>query len=769
MTLLTLPIASSLYHVIGAQGAAVAIRAQYDARVLGTGLAIALWAVQAGPGARGGPPPTPAVSNLGRGFAAYRAGEYHDAAKALKAALAEKPRNEDWAAFLLGESAFYDGDYKGARAAFERAAKAHGGRPAAMAPFRIADCLWMEGDHAAAAKAYAKLLAKTTPTTGDVALLKFRIAEATAAHDAAAGKKQLLAIAREYPAHPLADEALRRTTGAPAAAPTKETAAKETPAKPGAPAAPVAENLSVADRLKRAESLTKDRHWDEALAELDRLPASLSPAEAAERDYQIGMTKFHMRRDYAKAGELLLATVPRLSGDKAASAAFHGARALSRVDRDDEAITGYHKVVAEFAHSRYAAEAQYLSGWLDYNRGRFKESLPGLQATLDHFGSSAFADDAAWCLAFAHFLLGDAAAANAALERYARTPATGITDAERGDRVAYWRARFREKLAPQDKDGAAAAKAAALDGYRALVRRAPLSFYGLLAHARLKEAGQNEPLALPAKKTAPFAPPTAGRDPIVARATELAEAGMGVEAGAELERDEKGVLARAGGEKAAGWLLGLYRSAGDFKRAYHFVESHDTGALAADPHADDGVRVTWEAAFPRAYAPLVERYGPAAGNPELYLYAIMRKESGFDPHDVSYADARGLLQMIPPTSARVAEKAGEPFYPDLLYDPEVNIRLGALYIGALYKKFGGEVPLAAGAYNAGPRAMTRWCTQHGAHPTDEFVELVAFAQTREYVKRVTSLYAKYRFLYGPKPYEIPLTLNTKVSTEGPDY
>src|SRR4029077_10961724 len=128
-----------------------------------------------------------------------------------------------------------------------------------------------------------------------------------------------------------------------------------------------------ADRRRRAESLTKDRHWDEALAELGKLPATLPEELAAERDYQIGMTKFHMRRDYAKAGELLLATVPHLTGDKAASAAFHGARALSRVDRDDEAIAGYHKVIAEFPHSRFAAEAQYLAGWLDYNRGRFKE------------------------------------------------------------------------------------------------------------------------------------------------------------------------------------------------------------------------------------------------------------------------------------------------------------------------------------------------------------------------------------------------------------
>ena len=70
----------------------------------------------------------------------------------------------------------------------------------------------------------------------------------------------------------------------------------------------------------------------------------------------------------------------------------------------------------------------------------------------------------------------------------------------------------------------------------------------------------------------------------------------------------------------------------------------------------------WEAAYPRAYQPLVEKYGAAAGNPELFLYAIMRKESGFDPHNVSYADARGLLQMIPPTSTQVAAATGEPFF-----------------------------------------------------------------------------------------------------------
>jgi len=65
--------------------------------------------------------------------------------------------------------------------------------------------------------------------------------------------------------------------------------------------------------------------------------------------------------------------------------------------------------------------------------------------------------------------------------------------------------------------------------------------------------------------------------------------------------------------------------------------------------------------------------------------------------------------------------------------------------------------------------MARWCDQHGKHPMDEFVELIAYAQTREYVKRVVGIYARYRYLYGPSPYEIPLTVDAKYRADGPDY
>jgi soluble lytic murein transglycosylase len=444
-------------------------------------------------------------------------------------------------------------------------------------------------------------------------------------------------------------------------------------------------------------------------------------------------------------------------------------------------------VVAAFPHSRYAAEAQYLAGWLEFNRGRFREGLPDLQATLDHFGKSDFADDAAWCLAFAHYLLGETDKALAGFDRYEKLPANDGTGEERRARVNYWRARVYEKTGR---------KADAITGYRESIRRGPLSFYGLLARARLRPLGEVVPFDLSpttdaqkdnagtagaaASKSAAAGktPAAAGKatsaarasddsDPALARADELLDAGMEVEAGWELERNEAAILHHLGDSRGLGALLERYRRATNYHRAFRLAESRGGAALTLEPKG--AARPIWEAAYPKAYSELIDKLGPPAGNPDWFLYSIMRKESAFSPLDVSYADARGLLQMIPPTSAKVAAAAGSAFFPDQLYEPETNIRLGAAYIGSLFRKFNQQIPIAAGAYNAGPKAMGRWCDQHSQHPMDEFVELIAFAQTREYVKRVVGIYAHYRYLYGPTPFEIPLTVDTKYRPDGPDY
>jgi soluble lytic murein transglycosylase len=204
-------------------------------------------------------------------------------------------------------------------------------------------------------------------------------------------------------------------------------------------------------------------------------------------------------------------------------------------------------------------------------------------------------------------------------------------------------------------------------------------------------------------------------------------------------------------------IFDRYRRAEDFARAYDLAEAHGEEALSGPP--EGAARVWWENAYPRAYRALVEQYQALGGNPDGYLYSIMRKESGYDPHDLSYADAQGLLQMIPPTTERVCKALGLDYAPGRLYEPEFNVRTGSWYIGHLLAKFKMQIPIGAGSFNSGPRPVMKWLDQNGDRPVDEFVELVPYMQTREYMKKVTENYARYVYLYGGVVYDQPLAVD----------
>lgn len=672
------------------------------------------------------PPAKSAVSDLERGHRAFRAGDYDAAARALATAPARLAHNRDYGLYLLAESEFFAGRPDRARAAFSELARLKGSRFAAIAPWRVADCHWAAGRRAEAAAAYRRLLG-SGPRAGDAAVARFRLAEVSEPRAREEARRLYLQVHLEHPAHPLADEAARR-------------AAALGPAPAGG-AATDGPALAPRDRLKRAAALAAGKRYEEALAELARLPPDLPPDLRARGDFEAGMAKYRMRRDYDGASKLLLGAVPHLPAADAASAAFHGARALSRVDRDDDAIAGYGRVVQTFPTSRWAAEAQFLAGWLEFNRGRFREAQPGLRQVLARFSRSTFAADAAWFLTLAHHFAGQPQEALGALDQHVRL--ARMSDPEIAQRAQYWRARILARL------GKSAESRTLLRG---CVERWPLDYYGLLARAQLKAAGEEVPVVFPVR--APAAPPPAPpRDPLLARVQELLRAGLDEEAGVELARGESALEKRVGRDRALPLLIEWYGKTTMFSRAHVLAEVRGGVVLASAPTGT--ARLYWEAAYPRAYESWVKRHAAEGGAPPLFLWSIMRKESRFAPYETSRADARGLLQLIPDAGAQAAARLDVPFFGDELYDPETNIRLGATFIGALYKRFGEQPFLAAGAYNGGTRPMVRWCQQHGGRPLEEFMELVTYRETREYMKRVIGIYARYLYLYDKKVYELP--------------
>jgi soluble lytic murein transglycosylase len=122
-------------------------------------------------------------------------------------------------------------------------------------------------------------------------------------------------------------------------------------------------------------------------------------------------------------------------------------------------------------------------------------------------------------------------------------------------------------------------------------------------------------------------------------------------------------------------------------------------------------------------------------DPQL-IYGVLRQESLYRTDAVSSAGAYGLLQLLPSTARRTAQfwKRPRPSTSDL-FDPSVNVMLGAGQLRILLDRFDGQTAVALAGYNAGPAAATRWLPSQSVE-ADIWVENIPYNETRGYVQRV---------------------------------
>lgn len=115
--------------------------------------------------------------------------------------------------------------------------------------------------------------------------------------------------------------------------------------------------------------------------------------------------------------------------------------------------------------------------------------------------------------------------------------------------------------------------------------------------------------------------------------------------------------------------------------------------------------------------------------PEQLIRAVIKVESDYDPRAISYAGARGLMQLMPETALGLGVKD--------IHDPRENIMGGVRYLRVLANMFNGNLDFTVAGYNAGENAVI----QHGGIPP--------YAQTRDYVVKVTHYYRRYRTIPDP--------------------
>ncbi len=173
----------------------------------------------------------------------------------------------------------------------------------------------------------------------------------------------------------------------------------------------------------------------------------------------------------------------------------------------------------------------------------------------------------------------------------------------------------------------------------------------------------------------------------------------------------------------------------------------DTAVFVARRMGRDGLALP-EAGWPIAAEPPAGQVDPSVA------LGLIRQESSFDIGAVSPSGARGLMQLMPFTAQAVAKQVGvATSLVSLTSDPTHNMRLGTTYLREMLDRFDNSLPLAVAAYNAGPHRVDQWLPENGdprVGPIDmlDWIELIPFNETRNYVQRVLENVVIYRARRG---------------------
>ena len=529
------------------------------------------------------------------------------------------------------------------------------------------------------------------------------------------------------------------------------------------------ERLTKAQRFERMRTFSLDGNLERALRERSQLAAApgAAPAEL-EVTITLAWAYYHSRRDYVKAADLFRQASEQAAGTRA-KYMFYEARALSRADRDLEAIDKYAELVRRFADAGYTEQAHYRIARLHYGLGHWEKAVAAYSQYLERYardGGGKYGSASRYELAISR--LGakqrteEAAVTLAQLAKKERRPERRAMYTHL-EGVALETTREPRKLLE------------AIRLYRSVIEDLPLSFAALSSAARLRGLGREGVLRERLTGSLGAAVDPAGKArQLPEKAQLLADIGLHTDAERALF-EERAAVRRRYAENDDQALCELYGSLDRGYRSYSFADRlFRSDELESTPSASN--LWAWRCAYPRPYRDIVDAVEERYKLPEWLVYSVMRQESGFRPNVVSPVGAVGLMQLMPTTALRAAEEItgqpGAPWVPDPKRPTNVldNVEMGGFYLGKLLSLLGGQLPVAVAAYNAGPSAVSRWLEGGQDLPVDVWVARIPYTETRDYVSYVLGNWVAYRYLDDPSDLpELELALGPASSAAAQAY
>jgi soluble lytic murein transglycosylase len=521
--------------------------------------------------------------------------------------------------------------------------------------------------------------------------------------------------------------------------------------------------LTKAERAERAASLAERglvSAVERELARLKKAPGTSPPRDELVRT--LAWAHYRSRDSYERAAKLF-EQAAGLDGNDRASDLFKAASAWSRSKQVKRALAAYDQIVRRYPNSRAAEQALHSKANTFYSSGRWSEAVRAYNQYLSRYerGKKArkarFVRQSRYERAVALLAQGNGAEARVGFEQVRKSRGNGYVTSmlEHLEAVA---------LA---SSGISRLENEAVERFRDVVQRYPLSFAALLSSARLAQLGETAPRLGPL--------PVAAAEPaewpeLPAKARLLADLGLNSAAEVTLHEEEP-LLRELYSPRASETLCRQYELLDRGFRRYSLAAGAvGDGILRRAPTTEN--LWAWQCLYPRPFSSTVDQLERRYALPDGLVYSVMRQESEFRPDARSHVGAVGLMQLMPGTAERAARELALDHASERLTQAEYNIELGAFYLGKLLGSFDQRVPLAVASYNAGPHAVSRWLGGGGKRlPLDIWAARIPYEETRNYLARVMSNWARYRYL-GGGPDNVPtlaLALPKELALPGDAY
>ena len=655
--------------------------------------------------------------NFLRGYALLRLGRQADALPSFQLVLEELPALRAYTLFYLAEAAEGTKEAGQERRALEELLQTDPKGPLAPSSYeRVAALDLREGAPLRAAARLGRLLRYFPQEERGPAILAMR---AEALEEGGRRREAALAWRELWRTHPESGEAGGALDRA------GSLAAGLTPPLP-APGA--------VDHYRRARLLQKRYYYDKALAAYGELKLRYPNSPYRRRiALQEALALYALRRT-PEAGDALWQSIQLFSAGspERAKARYYQTRNHLRARDRDAFESDARTLLKESGKGEWAAKMRYLFARVHEDDSEYEDAGRYYREVAARHQGSSLVPQALWQIAWIHLRQRRPESAYAGFSSLSRRHASHFLQSS----SLYWAAAAAEAAGEAEK---------AVAAYRESSQVFRHTYFGHLARAALDRLAQNgnllaeKPLALrdagyenwikiPA---GPYSKPMR----VKWRAAQLLSSmGFHRHAGEEYSR----LTARPFFQYRA---ARAFAKGGEHSRAFRILASHFWDAIRSG--GKDLPAEFWRIAYP-----LSVKRKEAGGADPLLVNAIIKAESAFEEKALSRAGARGLMQLMPATARRLAKAHKFKLASaDQLFDPAINVRLGARHLGDLLKDFGGAVVPAIASYNAGRRVVKRWWSARKDEPLETFIERIPYQETRNYVKRVLGYYWEYQRIY----------------------